>query len=1366
MPFRLFVSLLAVGILTASAEPLLQNGDFGAGMSFWEVTGAEANAASVDPQTSHDGNGALCIRQANPSSYTRCTQHVAVQPGQEYVATAWIKADRVVRRGFGVNLFVGDKNGLSIGPRIMARFRQGTYDWTRITVRFNSGGRSDVTVIPYLHEATGAVWFDDISVAPAPPWKGPSGPPTDLPQATVLPDREVYDYQTVRHDVVSPHWRFGKPLAERLRVAVLAPAMAQRESVELAERLDCDVVPLMVHSGDRLGAAHPKYGMLSTEQAHRQLVEELQADYDALVIARVEWGVLGEDLNRIIIEKARAGMGLVYICPKGKRLAPDHPMFQILPIPPAEFSAVGLAGLPGFERVESNETFLGHALQPYQLGKGRLLVVDYGDAAPSDHHYLTPPTRRWREGFAQYDLYMAFVGKAIRWATAAKPGVLLDRLDAPAAIPWGQAGKATCHLAGAVPGKLSVELSIRRLRPSAWDPPVLVEDRDTVGNLIELALPAYVPMGDYVVKVVLRDGKQVLDWGWCRYQVTGQMVIRELDLPNRTLIGSSASIPIGLRFTGELPPGAKLRFDVHDAYGRLAGQTEMPLTEKAFRTDVSCAFSRSIYNLMTVSVLDSAGHPILCDHAEFTVPKPHTYDTFKFIMWGSGGDDYIGSLLRRQAATYGVDGADVPIGGWDARPLAGDERKASRERLLALARVGIAPVPYVSRLWPGEEGASSVRSPCLTDPDFRKAFEEAVDERTAIARPFSPLGITLGDENYVGQTTEYCLSPSCREHLGTWLRQKYKTVEALNQSWGTNYRSFAEAQPILQGALAGPDQWPRWVDWRRNMDSVFAETHKFGADTAQRVIQAVRVGCDGLLSDVPARGYDWGKLAQATGLLNVYLNNEAQVQLLRSLAKPNELRGCWFGAYASERTEPARQRWAPWKQIFSGLNSAWFYAPYTKVGGSGEIGFRPDLSPYDCWSAAASEVDRLKSGIDRLLLTAERDDGAILVVYSRSSALVTALDPRYDEHLDSFAAMGKLLGDAGFPFRAVTAASLAKGVPSDCKAVFLPACVALSDQQGNALRQFAAAGGVLVADWGAGRYDEHGKHREQGVLDDVFGVHGGGSRGFFQPAKGIPGLLPTTAVDGSVRIRNAWPKRFVAGAPVLVTSKQGTGMAVYLNFSLVDYPAYGGARGAPLQDWLRRLLDREGIPKPVVAKGQWGSPDRVETCRWRNGELTFIGFLKNPRTLQMGEDLAFDLPSDQYAYDVLSGRYLGKGKTAKFHLGPGDVKLICLGPERVKSVDLERLKGDEYKTPAYRITVKSGRRAVKSNRVVHVRVFDPAGFPYRAGTVTLLAPEGTCEYDVPFGLGPVEPGRWRVVATDAATGVRAEAAFTMRSRQD
>lgn len=1368
LPLRLpaiFV-LLAICSLLA-ADGVLSNGDFAAGLTQWQIQAVgEPPAVVMDAQNSHDGNGALQIVQRDPGSRMSVVQVVPVQPGREYLVSAWMKADGIVRFGLGAALLVGDRAGKPIGSTLPARFRQDSYDWTQVGVRFNSGANTAVSLALCLSESTGSVWFDQVALAAAPAWHGPAGPPPDLSPATVLPPTETSDYQSLRSDVVSPHWAFGKPLDRRLRVAVLAPAMAQRESVELAQRLDCEVTPLMVLSGDQLGTAAPVAGSLSRAEALGRLREKLAADYDVLVLGRVEWGVLTEEINRLIIEKTRAGMGLVYICPKGKRLSVDHPMFQRLPVPLDEFGAAGLAGLPGFESETSDELFFDRYLQAFALGKGRLLVVDYGMAAPTDHHYLTPPTRRWREGFAHYDLYLSFLGKAIRWAAAAKPPLLLAGLEVPPKIAWGEPATLVARLKGTPPAGLRAELAVRRLRPSLWDPPPVQQDATVTDGKAAFELPTQLPAGDYEALLVVRDGATVLDWGSARFLIHSPVYVSELTIPDRTLVGTAASLPVTLRIEGPTPAGAVIRCWVHDAYGRLVGQLDTPLPEdQIVRTDVSCAFSRSIYNRLTVSLLDATGLPILAQDAEFTIPRPHDYGTFQFVMAGDGGDDYIGALLRRQAAAYGVDAAEVPVGPPQPVPLGEDEWEACRERLLALARAGIAPVARIASLSPEEGTSSGERHPCLADAAFRDALGRSLEARVALVRPFSPLGIALGKGSCLGETREFCTAPSCQAQFQVWLGSAYGMVDALNACWGSNYAGFANAVLLHRDQLGDASNWPRWVDWRRSMDGVFAGIHGFGKETVQRSLLDARVGSDDLRRDLPPRGYDWSLLGPGTSLLTVSLKNTDQLPLLRSFTQPTDLRGCWFGGYAGERNAPARQRWAPWKMLFSGLNSAWFYAPYAPAGGNGEIGFRPDLVPYDCWNAAASEISRVKAGIDRLLLGADRDDAAIALVYSRSSALVSALDPLYGEHLPALAAMGELLNDAGFSYRVVAAADLADGnaLRARHQVVFLPTCVALAEAEADGLRQFVAAGGVVVADWGAGRYDGHGKRRNPGLLDDLFGILGGGSRGLFQPAGGIPGLLPLTTVDGGIRIRQAWPKRFVEGVPALIASGHGDGVAVYLNFSLADYPYTGGTRAASLHEWLRHLLDREGVPKPLQVKGQWGAPQRVETCRWKTDDLTVIGLLKHPDTPQVGEDLVLTLPGDQYAYDMLAGKALGKADKVPFHLGPGEVKLVSLSSERVKKVEFERLRGDEYVTPAYRISVETSRAENTADRVVHVRVFDPSGFPYPAGSVTLAAPGGVCEYDVPFGLAPPQPGRWRVLAIDAATGIREDVTFTMRS---
>lgn len=1117
---------------------------------------------------------------------------------------------------------------------------------------------------------------------------------------------EAYDYRTLRHEVPSPHWRFGRPLARRLRVAVLAPVMAQRESVELAQRLDCEVVPLMVHRGDMLGTPDGARGTLPQHEALRLLQEGLKGEFDVLVIGRVEWGVLGEEINREIIERTRAGMGLVYICPPGKRLSVDHPLFQPQPLPLAEFGATGCAGLPGFEAVADNGAFLRQSLQAYALGTGRLLVVDYGEAAPSAHHYLTPPTRRWRDGFSHYDLYLAFLAKAIRWTASASPPLLLAGIEVPAKVVWGEPARVHLRIEGELPDRLRAELTIRRLRPSLWDPAAtlhpIVETGE--GGLVEIELPTtHLPMGEYEAMVVLRDAAHVLDWGSGRFHLEPPVAIEELSIPDRALPKTAASLPVTLRLGGQVERAATARLDIHDRHGRLAGRRETPYPAAGLRTDVSCAFSRSNYNRLTVSVLDAAGLPLLCQAVEFTIPRPPESGTYFFVMAGDGDDDYIGSLLRREAAAAGADAALVPLGPAQPRPLTEAEQAEVKERLMALARAGIAPVAAVF----GEAGEGN--RPNLADPALREAVAAALDERLALLRPFAPLGVVL--------------------------------------------------EPETEAPVQSPE-FPVPADWvvrQQDQDRNLAEAREFFPEAVRRLLPDTWAGLAGVVGDLPAQSWDWMALGRANRLVCLRPEARGALSLLRSFQPPDAIRGVWFGGYGDRRADLARQRWMPWKLFFEGGNSAWFHAAYSPVGGHGEIGFRPDLVPYGCWQMASGEINRLQAGIGRLLLAADVDDGAVALVYSRPSALVSGLDSSYDGHLAAFSGMARLLGDAGIPFRVIPAADLADGgaLWSRHRAVLLPACVALADAAVQGLQDFAASGGLVLADWGTGRYDEAGKQREAGPLDGLFGIQPGAARGTFPPPDGIPGLLARTRVDGNVLLRRSWPGLLAEGVPVLIHADYGKGLAVYLNFSLADYPYQ---IGGGLPEWLRRTLAREGIPEPVPVRGTL-----IETHRWRRGEASVIGLLKHPRTPPPGETVELALPADRYAYDLLAGRYLGKGGSASFTLAPGEAKLVSFEPERISKVDFDRLKGVEFTSPAYRITVRSGLKAA-AGRFVHFRLFDPAGALYPPGTMTLAAADGTCEYDVPFGLVPPAPGRWRLEATDVATGLRGKTTFTISPR--
>ncbi len=1346
--------------------PLLNPG-FENGMESWgkKVDPLAPQALAVVTDVCRSGKAALRITQSHAGAYTNLCQMVTCQRLTNYVATGYIKAQDVVRRGIGVNLFIGDKNGHSVGDPIPEELHQGTYDWTRVVIPFNSGPNDVISVFPYLHEATGTVWFDDLELKLMGSWEGPAGAPLERPGPPTLTAAQGYDYDTVSTEVQTPHWAFGKPLWRELKLAVLAPALAQRETAELAQRLSCAPTAIMTHTATVLGATGFAYGALSLEQAGAMARAKLAAGYDCLLIGRQKWGSLPEDVRTTVLEKVRGGMGLVYVQPVGEPtvdlLKPDA---RVTPAP-GSFCGLPLTALPAFAQLGTEEQALAKTVSTWALGKGRLAVIDYGALAPSGHHYLTPPTYRHQGGFRHYDYYQALLAKAVVWAAETQPRPHFGRLVAPAVVPREQPAELQCETVGGDGQPAQITVALRRTAAPYVDAPP-VTTALTLGSAgTRLQVPTGLPAGDYYCDLTLRSADRVWDWATVPVRLTAPVGIAALELKPGTLPHGSTRMPMLLRLTRELPADYTVQLTVRDAYGRLIARQRSRLLGTEMAAMLDCARSRSTDNEVTAEILDAAGTPVAVAWHDFPLASNDDAGEFHSVVWGSGGDDYIAALLRDEMRRSGVDACDLSTGPWDAKPLSDQERAKISDDLAEVTRSNMAPLPYICRIWPaGNHSGETTRKPCLTDPAYQTSLRAALTERAALCRSYGPLGYTLGDENYLGAGDEYCLSPTCLAGFGAYLRKQYGTLARLNESWQTKLGDFTEARPLLRGEVKSPGDYPRWVDWRLYMTAVFAGAHKLGATAIRSVDPMARVGFDGAYGDSPGSGYDWAALGDVMRLWNVYLDQPVQVEALRSFASPDSLTGCWFGGYTYQRLLPAFQRWAPWTQLFNGCTSSWFYSPYTTVGGAGEIGFRPDLRPYDCWRDSARQVARIKQGVGKLLLACQRDNSRIAVVYSPASQMVTALDTRYGDHLQALRTVLGLLEDAGYQYVLLSERAIASPAAdlSEWGAIVLPTTVALADGAGENLTKFRRGGGVLIADWATGLYDAHGKARAGGLLDECFGITRVAEGTVCALERGLPGLLPMARVDQRVRGTTGKPERAIEGAPVVIIDETGGGRSVYLNLDLRAYRLVRGPTGEPLQRRIRELLTSPRVGSPVDLRGQWGTPERVETVRWECPELTLIGLLKAPDTSATGEDVALTLPFRGHVYDVLAGKHIGVTPRVATHLGPGDVRLYAITKLRAEPPRILRGGRGAPGELAFRIAPPDPQ-GVPAVAVYHIAVTDPAGNLYPAAGANRIAPPTGIDYVVPLDLEPT-PGQWTLTATDVATGQAARTHFTIRPR--
>jgi hypothetical protein len=130
----------------------------------WSVASWRQNkaAAAIQSDEAKAGKKALVIRSPEADD-ARYTQKVAVKPGTRYLLTGWIKTKDVVisdKEGrMGANLSLD--GGFEASPPVV-----GTNDWTYVTLVFDSGKRTEVTVCArlgfYSSTAKGVAWFDDL----------------------------------------------------------------------------------------------------------------------------------------------------------------------------------------------------------------------------------------------------------------------------------------------------------------------------------------------------------------------------------------------------------------------------------------------------------------------------------------------------------------------------------------------------------------------------------------------------------------------------------------------------------------------------------------------------------------------------------------------------------------------------------------------------------------------------------------------------------------------------------------------------------------------------------------------------------------------------------------------------------------------------------------------------------------------------------------------------------------------------------------------------------------------------------------------------------------------------------------------------
>ena len=1215
-------------------------------------------------------------------------------------------------------------------------------------------------------------------------------------------------------DVVTPHVAWGKPLdGGPIRALFIAPRFTLRDVVELAQRLELEFDTVPLWDAHHLGCdpAIPEQHVpgASPEETAGRLRDALKKERDLIVLGNFEIAILADDVLSAVVDHVESGGGLL--------------LAQTCDEVPPVFGAFlgGIEDVPEAGAIHASDSSryltegIAEPMTPEwgdgldfvhagTFGAGRVVRLDYPGPRPRLHFLLPALTQPFYARQGYLDTYFSLVAKAARWAAGREPEVWVQRIEL--AEPTGPEDEQippdlpeayVQAMRDAVVRQPYRPFVVHLNAPADRDLRVQAQVREPERGLrmlypYETVLPAgqtsysmrlAMGTGRYTVDVWLLDRNKVVDWysqvidaqGWPEF--SGLRFDKSSLLANDALDVSLTVRPLLLHARACMVYARAI-----DTLGRVVSEAYEMVPPEAGPVGFTLGFADLIAPMVKVEVFVVDRTRLPFTHwdvqyaaygaAWFPVRTRAGNESFRFIVNDLPGTEYNTRAALKLLARHGVDTVHGP---------------ATAAARFLIGEAGLQPIPELTRYDCERAVDGVIRAPCLTDPAF---LAEETAKVQAGAALFSAGGsgiYSLGDGNCLISSDEnVCQAPSSLEGFREALEDDYGTIEALNAAWGSDFRDWAQVRPFSQEQAAVSGHFAGWIDFRHYMDRVFAGIHLHGRSIVRAVDRRARVGFRARDGSGPYLGYDWSQLASQLEFL-VLPNDQLTIEKARSFRRPT---GC-IGVTVSEliRDDPTLVRWLPWHLVFHQMSAAWWDVPVGDALRPAPHGaLLPDgrsTPTFEQFAEAIAEVRA--SGLDALLLEAEREHAGIAIYASRASYYVNLLEPSFG--CDSLAAetgFSRLLEDLGYQYDFVSLEQVKRGGLKRYRLLIMPMARALSDEEVDAVRRFHADGGHLLADVAPGQYDDHGVARSRPPLDELFGVRHTGPvqagpvcRARVEPAFSGEDVTVQSALEGvvadcAVRAAGAKAVGWAEDVPVWLVQatrryprrlpKPNPGMAVLVNHALPSYPGHAPAPNDKiLKALIGGLLKQVGLEPIVPSPFVQDRPFRTECFAFRYGKGRILALLCAPGKDRGRRKTSLRLGAGGHVYDMRRGEAVRRPNKVRVRLAPGEPCLFADLPYEVTEV---RLVAPETVAAGrrlpFRVSVKT-KEELPGKHLVHVEFAreGEARLPYYARNVP--CPNGEGEAFLPLALNEA-PGAYTLEVRDVLTGLLASTIIEIKPR--
>ena len=1153
----------------------------------------------------------------------------------------------------------------------------------------------------------------------------------------------------IRTDVVHSYTDFNTPAiirnpkpVQKIKILALTIALGNHEMNEMQRRLNPE---LMLVETSNLTAFRPTpYLGWEIPMPEQLLRRELKKDYQVLLICGHSDSKVPKDLREAIHKKIENGATLIYVGDKNmfRSVVPEKGGRKL----PADMWAGTL-----FERLP----VAGDVVE-FTLGKGKIIQVKFPMTVRKidwirESRMLVPHLGTVSDDFPVWEYYFAFYGKLFRYAANQKVPTSIQSIDvSPKALTL------KIKADNAVP---QASLSLVTDTPLERQTSKKVWQGDLKAGINTITVPETRNLdGEYFYHFVLNSKSGTLDWFDAAAKNQPANRIAELKFAKTNFAKDEAASGMAA-VIGKGDIRIILR---ESATGRVADCKEIKNASGNIYFTLKRAFGsyEKLYDVVA-QMMDEQGK-IISRKSRFIRIRPDRMNPEKIrpMVWGTHVPSWRDRLFYAEMADAGIlfyEGA-----------MASSKTDAEfRDDADWVMRNGMEYLPLGIEHFKGtsRRTAPSVRIPCLRDPKYQKYV---MDKTSIIGHRMNDVmsdGGLISDEMTLGTffntPHDFCTSQWCLAAFREVLKGKYNhDLTKLNKNWKSSFKTWDEIVPDTLAQAEKKQNFTSWIEHRLFMTGNMTEISRKMAQTVKK-LSGGELGVSGIGITETFKGFDLLDCME-------FMKNSANyttpftIDAIRSYMKPEYTTGSY--------TEYFGVRYQIWSQIIGGLRmpSIWWYGHMMRRGDA-------RLSEHGTILKNRFALIR-NSGASTVLGYGKRRLSPVTLICSTPSLIaahaahlsITPGSLKYNENLNSWS---QLIRDMGMDApNVLKAADLAKITPATHPVVILPMTFLLTSQQKEILKKYVRNGGYLIADFAPGIYNEYCVFSNDRDWAALFGVKSFGNKtkslsqtlyiGNYSPAGIYSGaeveVLPSSKVlasigtkvkvthFGGIQLNDKYTPDVLAG----IASKYGKGKTLYLNFAILEY----------YQDGRRREIARtremvEAMKQLLQIAGKYSQlPPNNSNAMYELDGVQYY-FLSRDKSDSEGDfKINFDKPG--CIYDMLQGKYCGKGDSISGKVEEKKVRMFGVYPEK-----LQKLQGN-ISFDGRCITVNAFRKDMSSSHgdLARLNVFHDGKLVMQFSQ-TLRFKE-RINHTIDLGLIPVS-GKWYVVLTGCADGSKIEKFFNI-----